>query len=214
MQVIVDLLYGAVIAGVVLLLVLSMKLRGEQTSVDAAQFRAAKIGTLSLVETLERDFTNIGSQRRDLTLTPEDSFVGWDTSGVPAYLVFMTQTDSQEVAQPVCYAWREMPGKTVELKRGTVPLIHLERRIGAGPTCTGGTLAGMNTNMLTRFEVHLLPDSSDAPITINLRGSNANVRRLLVRLRTVSPLGPGEAIEESRWERMFRPPNLWKPREI
>ena len=37
-----DFLYGAMIAGVVLLLVLSLKIRGEQTSIDAAKFRAAK----------------------------------------------------------------------------------------------------------------------------------------------------------------------------
>ena len=210
-----DFIYGAMIAGVVLLIVLSLKIRGEQTSIDAAQFRAAKIGTLSIVEAIERDFTNIGSQRPDLDLAPENSFVAWDTLGVPAYLVFWAQTDSLEGAKRVCYAWQEMPEKTVHLESGETPLIQVERKVDVGANCSGGELAGMSTNMITHFEIHLLPDDSLTVTTItNLNGPDADVKRVLVRLRAVSPFGPGDAVEETRWEKMFRPVNLWKRREV
>ena len=211
MQVASDFIYGAVIAGVILLVALSLKFRGDRTSIDATQFRAAKIGSLSIIEAIERDFTNIGSHNPDLdVLKVEDAFVGWDTLGVPAFLVFQARIDSLVTSQKtnVCYSWIEMPGKTVTLKSGTKPLLEVTRRVGVDNTCSGGVLAGMNTNMITRFEIHFL--TADSTAITELYGSDADVQQLVVRLRAISPVGPSDAIEEVRWEKIFRPVNLWK----
>ncbi len=214
MQVASDFIYGAIIAGVVLLMVFTLKLRGNETSIDATVFRAARIGSLSIIEAIERDFTNIGSHNPDLDVpVPIDSiFVNWDTLGVPAFLVFQARTDSLVTSQKtnVCYSWIEMPGKTVTLKSGPKPLLELKRKVGVDNNCNGGVLAGMNTNMITRFEIHFL--RADGLAITELYGADADVQQIVVRMRAVSPLGPGDVIEETWWEKVFRPVNLWKRR--
>ncbi len=207
MQVFSDYIFSVIIAGIVLLIVLSLKFRGEQTSIDATQYRAAKVGTLSLVEAINRDFNNIGSQylrNTHANLSPDTVLIAFDTLANPAHFAFWAQTDSVRWAQQVRYEWR-LTGKTVRLKNGTKPLLEVKRLVD-------GVLQGRSTNMITRFEVHLQQASSLA--FTNLRGANADTQQILVRLRAVSPLGVGDSVEETRWEKMFRPANLWKRRDV
>lgn len=210
MHVLSDYLLSVIIAFILLFVVLSLKFRGEQSSVEATQFRAAKIATLSFVRVLEQDFNNIGAQfmpTTHLTLKPEDALNVFDTLGVPAVFEFFAQTDSMQAAQLVRYEW-QTTGRTVELERGTVPLYEVKRYLGGA----GGTLDGMSYGIITSLQVHLL--RADSTGITNLKGPGADTQQILVRLWAISPLGPGETFEEVRWEQVFRPPNLWKRRDI
>jgi hypothetical protein len=210
MQVVSDYVLSAIIAGILLFVVLSLKFRGEQTSVEATQFRAAKIATLSFIRVLEQDFNNIGAQylpTTHLTLKPEDALNVFDTLSVPAVVEFFTQTDSMQAAQLVRYEWQPT-GQTVELARGIVPVYEVKRLLGGA----GGTLDGMSHGIITSLQVHLL--RADSTGITNLKGPGADTQQLLVRLQAISPLGVGETFEELRWEQVFRPPNLWKRRDI
>ena len=68
----------------------------------------------------------------------------------------------------------------------------------------------ISVHSIYRSEIHFL--GADSLAITELYGADADVQQIVVRMRAVSPLGPGDAIEETWWEKVFRPVNLWKRR--
>ena len=71
-----------------------------------------------------------------------------------------------------------------------------------------GVQDGQLTNMVTDVDIHLQRCNGGLPT--NYFGPGADVRQIVVRLKFVSPLGPADVIEETFWEKTFRPANLWR----
>ncbi len=197
---------AAVIAGLVLVTMYGVQIRGQQTSIDGVRYRAAKKNVLSLVEVFERDFNNLGSHMywnggaydgHDLdpveVLQP-----GWYdstdvASGYRTWLQFISQTDSLQSPNTIRYEWEPIDGETITLEDGTVRQLHEFRRYENGTLKTSSSL-------LTRFRITPLTDES-VPLMINLH----DARRFRVSASILSPLGKGDTVEETLFDATYRP---------
>lgn len=197
---------AAVIAGLVLLSMYRVQIRGQETAVDAVQYRASKKNVLSMVEMIERDFNDLGSYMRKnggtfegVALDPQDVLQpGWYDStsvagGYQVWLQFLSQIDSMQVPVTIRYEWEPVDGETVTLNNGTVRQIYEVRRYEDGTLTT-------NSRLFTAFNITPLTDES-LPIMINLH----DARRFTVQMRTLSPLGKAQTVEESMFDATYRP---------
>lgn len=199
---------AAVVAGLVLISMFNVQLRGQETSVDAVRYRAAKANMLSIVETLERDFNNLGAHMYwdaaaggydGQDLNPEDVLQpGWFdstavTGGYRTWLQFASQTDSLAGPVTIRYEWEPIDGETITLHDGAVRQIYEVRRYANGALTT-------SSRLFTGFTISPLTDES-VPIMINLH----EARRFRVQLRVLSPLGKSDTVEETSFDATYRP---------
>lgn len=185
------------VAGIVILALGVMAIRGQDGSIDAVRYRAAKNDQLSLVAIIDQDFRNIGSNLSPggvmYTLAPSDAITLWDPAA--GILEFRAQVDPAQAPATVRYEWEET-AETVTLDDGTVrPLLEVRRLVD-------GNISARSTGRVTEFFVELR-QSPTLPI-FNLE----DTREITVRIRSISPLGLGEAIEETRFEAVYRPVNM------
>lgn len=195
MQMILDLVVATVIAGTILLITLAVEFRGQQASVAATQYQAAKKGILSAVEWLEQDMNNLGSGFSPAT----DAIQHLDTTSSPREFSFYARTDSATAtAQLVTYEWEASESVVLENTSPPtqVPLYEFRRFID-------GALAGTTPATFTKFDIHLL-DRDSVSVTANLE----DTRQVFVELAAISPLTKGSFMEQTRWNAVFRPVNL------
>lgn len=198
---------AAVIAGLVLLSMASVQLRGQEASIDSAQYRASKARMLDVAEIMQRDFGNMGAHMYKLAGggfegrdTEPDTVVlsgegVWDApAGPTSHLEFWTQQDSMAPPVRVRYEWRAITGETVTLNDGTTRQLLRVQRFVDGDLTT-------ESELITRFEVDVLTDSL---VTIALHNLD-RIRVVEVAVSAVSPLGKGDYIEETLFEANYRP---------
>ena len=203
MQTLVDLAFGSLVAGVVLLLVLVLQFESSRNAIDATQFRTGKTGLLSFIEVVEQDFKNIGGQFREAPVVGEELALedaispGMpDTTGTTKAFEFRAQVDSTQRAALIRYEWTDS-GETVELEDGTATLYDVERLVD-------GVVTGTFRGLVTRMEVHLRRYEDNAAPIFN----PWDTRRVEVKIHAISPAGKGTLIEELRWEKHFHPVNM------
>jgi hypothetical protein len=201
---------AAVIAGIALFVLASIQERGQEAAVDAVQYAAAKEDLHNVVDMMERDLRNMGASMYfdaggcncwvGASLDPINVLEGtwYDSSAVTGgtwyRLKFYTQTDSLTPPDTVRYVWRPAPGAgTVTLRDGTVRTIQRLERY------QGGALTGWSDD-ITLLRVRLRQPETQ-PTLINL----SDARTIDVTLRTMSPLGMGDVIEETRFDATYRP---------
>ena len=207
-----ELIYAAVatlIAAFMLLSMFFVQRRGQDASVDAVQYRAARSSMLSLVYLMERDFKNFGSNMRwdaatssyvggrihPNTVNLNTSFDSTAVSGGMRYdLRFISQTDSTQPFANIHYLWEPIAGDSVTLADGTVRQLYELKRY------SDGTLT-YSDNLLTAFDVEMLSDTALLPVVIN----PVDIRLFKVSLRGVSPLGMAATIEETSFDATYRP---------
>jgi hypothetical protein len=236
MQELIGHIAAAVLGGLLLLLLATLLWRGEQTRISAAQYTTAKTGVLDFVRVLEEDLSNLGAGLPNAVLHDSSStddyrggfFVGngaaFDTASTPRVLRFCSWTDRAADIDPdstycntttaVEYRWQS--SGTAQVKDPgtntytTVPTYLVERFVG-------GTKTGESVDTVTEFRLDLF-DAGEAATSVL-----ENVRALRVSVRAVSPLGGGEGyvetddpdleyqLDQTRWSRTIRPPNLTRP---
>ncbi len=198
---------ASVIAGIAIFVLASVQERGQDAAVDAVQYASAKQDLHNVVDMLERDLRNMGaSMYFDATC---DCFVGasmaptsvlqpgWYDStavagGLRYTLRFMAQTDPNAAPEAVEYIW-EPTGQTVTLRNGTVRTVQsLERRIA-------GAVTGRSDD-ITLLRLRLREPEWE-PGMVNL----SDARVIDLTLRTISPLGMGDAVQETRFDATYRP---------
>lgn len=205
-----EMIYAAVasvIAGLILLTMFYVQRRGQEASVDAVQYRAAKMSMLSMVEIVERDFQNMGAHMYwngtnfvAVTMDPADVIENtwYDSSAVPGGMQytfqFLSQTDSLQPPGLIRYEWEPIDGESITLKDGTVRPLYEVRRYA------GGALS-YNDRLITEFDLDILPDTVHTPILTNLE----EARIFKIRVQGISPLGKGETVEETRFDATYRP---------
>lgn len=202
---------ATVIAGLVLLTMFRVQVRGQEASLDAIRYRSAKKSQLSMVEVIERDFNNIGSYMywnsatnsyTGTDLDPADVIrPGWHDStavqgGYRYWFQFLSQTDSLQAPSTIRYEWEPMAGGVATLTDGTQRQLYELRRTVNGALTTSSSL-------VTEFRVTPLPDAS-TPIMVNLH----DARVFRVRLHSISPLGKAETVEETLFDATYRPVGL------
>lgn len=197
MQFLFDHLASVVITGIILLAIIATQFRGQQASVDAVQFYDAKTRMLSLVQMVERDFTNIGSGVDSVKYAITDL----DTVSVPAEFTFLARTDSANfAAQTVTYQWEEEG--SVRLKdKSYVPTYTVRRLIN-------GVTSGISSGAITDFRIDLFTADS-----IVIGTNYASTRLVNVSMKSVSTIGTVQQAEQSHWNKSFRPVNMTRKPE-
>ena len=192
MQFLLDHIAAVLITSILLLVIMATQFAGQQTNIDATQYYDAKIRLLDLVQSVERDFTNIGSGLDSVKFAIQE----FDTVSVPARITFAARTDSTiPGSQLVTYQWEETG--SVRLKdQSTIPTYTVQRLID-------GAISGTSAGAITGFRVDLLRADSIS-ITTNFE----DMRLVNVIMSTASTLGTNEQVEQSRWRKQFRPMNM------
>ena len=191
MQLLLDHIASIGIAGLILLSLLVLHERGGDASIEATQFHTAKTRMLSLAEMVERDFTNIGSGVDSVQF----AITKLDTVSVPATFAFQARTDTADASpHAVVYEW-EADG-SVEIGDSTYSTYSVKRIIN-------GTTSGWSSGSITSFSIAMFGAAGNQ-ITTNY----ADTRIITVSVSAVSTVGVGEKIEQSDWDRTFRPMNL------
>jgi len=192
MQFLLDHIAATMIAGLLLLVILATQFAGQQTNIDATQYYDAKIRLLDLVQSVERDFTNIGSGIDSVKSAIQE----FDTLSVPAHISFAARTDSTIPDwQLVTYQWEETGSVTLK-DYSTIPTFTVQRLIN-------GAVSGTSTGAITGFRVDLLRADSIS-ITTNFE----DMRLVNVIMSTASTLGTNEQVEQCQWRKQFRPMNM------
>ncbi|MDX1419532.1 MAG: hypothetical protein R3181_06145 [Rubricoccaceae bacterium] len=231
---------AVVIGGLLLLVVATLLWRGQQTRISSVQYATAKDGTLDFVRFLEEDLSNLGAGVPNDVLTDsapngstgdayeggfyEVTGVAFDTSSATRVVRFCSWTDRATDIDPalnycdlssyVEYRWQQ--SGTVQVWDPATnayvpsPTYLVERYVG-------GTKQGESVDSITHLRFDLL-DTNEAST-----GTLADVRAIRVSVRAVSPLGGGEGyqvtddpdlryqVDQTRWTRTIRPPNLTRP---
>lgn len=202
----------SLVVGVVLFLMFSVQQRGQEASMDATQYRAAKQGMLNLVEMVEQDFKNVGSYMywdenasrfvAETSEPPNETAIRSDgvereevENGYHYTFEFHAQVDSTRPPAVVRYEWMPMD-RVVTLENGT------ERELYRVERYVDGDLSGTSENMVTSMDVELRPDTTGAANTIF---NPEDTRQIDVSITAVSPLGRGKFIEQSIFESAYRP---------
>jgi Tfp pilus assembly protein PilE len=191
MQLLLDHLASVAIAGLFLLAVLALQTRGNDASIEATQFNNTKTRMLSLAAMVERDFTNIGSGVDSVAY----AITSLDTTSATRRFVFLARTDTADAAaHTVTYEW-EAAG-SAQLTDTTLATYTVKRIIN-------GYTSGQSVDSVTSFGIKLF-NSSGIQITTNY----ADTRFVNVSVTAVSTLGVMSELEQSRWNKSFRPINL------
>jgi hypothetical protein len=194
---------AAMIGAIIILLLFTVKIRSQDASIEALQYRAARKAIMDMVQYVEQDLSNIGSQHpadptqpvyplipeqsitafMDTTIVNSDTTYGWQFRG---------QVERGAAPQLIRYEWTK--DGEVELQQGTVPTYTVERYVAS-------QLTASSVGIVTRFELEFHFDPLVSP-----GWTNAHETRFIdVHVSAVSPLGPGGMIEETHYRKRFRP---------
>ena len=192
MQLILDHITGVVTAAIVILAIAVTQFRSRDASYDATRYSAAKVRMLSVVEVMEQDIRNLGAG----VDTAAHAIQGFDTTGTTRYLEFLGQTSqADEAVHVIRYEWSETGSVTLD-DGSTIPTLTLERLID-------GTVSGTSVGTITELTVDPMTRDSIA-VTTNFRDTQI----VAIELAAISPLGKGRQVEQTRWQKVFRPVNL------
>jgi hypothetical protein len=197
MQFLLDHIAAVVISGIILLVIIATQYRGQQTNIDATQFYDSRIRLLDMVQSVERDFTNMGSGVDSV----QYAISSFDTLSSPATISFFARTDSTDFnPHTVTYQWESTDSLTLKDKT-KIPTYTVKRLID-------GNMSGQSVGAITGFRVDLLTRDSLA-VNANFK----DVRFVNVLLRVASTLGTNAQVEETNWRKQFRPMNMTREQE-
>lgn len=195
---------AAVIASFIALLLFAVQLRSQEATIDSSHYRAAKTSAIEFVRMIERDMKNLGAQHPSTAGTtspyplpgaaPFAIPAPPDSLSSPRTFEFYAQPNRGVAPSTIRYEWEQ--AGTVTLADGsTKPTYHLERYVD-------GNLEGRSLETITEFSIWLLEHDGNAITNVD------ETRQVFVEIRSVSPFGKGETVEETRWSSVFRPPAL------
>lgn len=233
MQELIGQIAATVIGGTIILILAVIAWRGQNHAISSTQYSAAKEGILDFAEVIEEDLSNMGAGVTNATLrnnqggfadasafslsstTNDFRFYSWAVRGDNDNHT----TDADAVV--VRYEWE--PTGTVQVFNPATQAFEpkttymIERAVDSGG---GFDDAGSSIDTLTEIEFAFLDDAGN-PVDVEANPAQMrDVRAVDVTLKAVSPLGGGTGyldpndpaqrgeIEETRWTRLIRPPNL------
>ena len=202
MQLLLDHLGATIIAGTVILMVVTMQLRAQQTALEEAAFFRGKARTMEFAKSLSREFPQIGQgisgggvlvgHRESNGRTTQ--FVYATTAGVQGGgSMNVTYTLVQDTTVQV-ETWDEQQQAHVS---EDITLYRLERTEGSG---TARTVM----SDIREWKVELL--DADGDVT----GVLADVRQLQVRVKCMFTFGAGDTqvVHQTVWGTTFQPTGL------
>ncbi len=199
MSVLFDHLTSVLVAGVIILLLVVVHMRSQQTSVERTMAYMGKKHLLELADLLERDLNNAG-----YGTTPGQAGITAHTTRTDGQtdLLSFWGSDASGTQREIRYVLAETGSVTIDDE--TMPLFELQRseKIAGVWTSMGGT-----TPTLTNFTVDLL-NANNIPTT-NL--SEARRFRIRVSKAVMPDVGPDEYLKGYRllhWGITLTPDNL------
>lgn len=194
MQFLIDHIASIVIGSILILIVAGLQLRTQNSSIDATQYGAAKTRLLDVAQMIERDFSNIGSGVPTAVIAT--AIQEFDTLSSTRVFEFLGRTSVAD-ASPHLIRYEWATTGTVKLNNdSTVTTYQITRLLD-------GAYSGQSMSSITGVRIDLMDADSAA-----VGATFSNTRLVSVDITTVSPLGVGDAIEQPRWRRIFRPVNL------
>lgn len=237
MQELIGQIAATIIAGTIILILAVVTWRGQHHSTSAVQYSAAKEGLLDFAEVMEEDLSNMGAGRTNATLDAPAGYGAFygstslNTTTSPYSFKFYSWTDRTTNIDPtkdydswVEYEWEQVGTAQVKDPTGayiTVPTYKIERTVQTDDgTTTSTTSSGESIDTLTEIEFKFFNDMGKERFPETTPAQMKDVHAVRVKLKGVSPLGGGEGyltnedaalkydVDQSRWSRMIRPPNL------
>ena len=202
MQAVFDHLTAIVISIVIFGVLVAMQVRVQESQIDATRHYANRTHLVSFIDFLERDLPNIGAG-----VDPADPMIlDYSWSGSNKFIEFQAIVDTAATAPVEQIKYELVPTQTVDVGiDGTIDMVQCYelRRFVYDPIAMLYELDGKSQELLTDFEIELL-DASGSPIGADLN----DTRMIQVRIGALSPLGPDQIIQRTRWQTLFLPINL------
>ena len=200
MQILLDHIAATILGITVVFILLQLQLDSHEANADALRYHANRVQTLSFLETLERDFQNIGAGVNAGGVM----IVGLTNDSPTSSFEFMAMTDTTAAATVQQIKYELVPTGTATIHSGSVsqskPTYEIRRLVRTG---SGYAVTGRSSNSILEFEVTLLSASGVAV------GSDFESARVVgVSLVSLSPMGHDGVTGESRWKSSFRPSSL------
>ena len=186
MKFIYDHLTASILSVVIFFILVTIQVRGGETSRDQTHYYSAKKHLLSVKEMIEHDFENIGAGvgRYDPVFLVKDD----------STFEFMAKMDPAD-EDPSKITYRRV-SKAVRVVDGEEqPLYQIERFVDDQP-------AGRGPATMREFVVELRDASRQQTAMFS------EVEAVYVRFVIAPPLGGTDALHEARYLHTFRPPNL------
>ncbi len=199
MHVIYDNLIAILAAGFLLTLLVQLSRDSNDARLDSTKYYANRVQTTALIETIQRDFRNLGAGI-DAANTMIVEFE-WDEDDVVKTFEFKASLDPDLPTQidQVRYELHELSSSQSNCDTG-VTCFEIRRYVKNGVVYD---LDGGSQASLTEFVLDL-KDGNGMPVGANLD----DTREIEVKLAALSPFGEDQLIKRTRWQSRFRPPNL------
>lgn len=199
MNVILDNLVATIIAGTILLILISVSHQRQMVAAEKVGYYAMRKQQLSFIDIMKRDMRN---------LTEAESAVQSPTDSTFSFLAYIDTTNT--TIGRITYKYRRVG------QRDTVDLHQVQRFV---QPAAGGTqeLVGMSMATLTGWEIE-----ARSPTNVAVTDP-ANARRIYVRFEAATPFYVNSeangikrrpAISQVRWEASFSPPLLQQSQSI
>ena len=207
MQVIFDNLIAVLISGFLLLMLVQLNRNGNQARVNTTRYYAGHVQATSFIETLQRDFRNIGSG-----VDAADAMINafqWDDDDTFIEFYATIQPDTIPTAPPapvelIRYEKVAVPDCQTRVSRyaqpDPIPCFRVDRSVWDG---TQFVKEGGSMDTLTEFKIEIR-DGNGA----NASGNPDDTREIVVRMAALSPLGEDGIIKRTRWQTRLQPTNL------
>ena len=211
MNVMIDNIAAVVIGAVILVTVFALSARTNDSAIEATQVDIAKTDLRSLVDAFEQDLNNMGSGMGRPNAIAAERVVTERLSagGTETVRFWALPSETATTPQLVTYRWTQSGtysffNETTQAQ-DTAPLFEVERETGSGASTQTGTFENVSDfGLVLRYDDlgHLTPSAYANTDSLTL------VRYVDVELAVVSPAGTDGLIQETRWEKRYRPINL------
>ncbi len=196
MHVLYDHILAVLIGGIILLVLVQLQQTGQQTQVEVTRYYANRKQMVTFIETLQRDFQNIGAG-----VNPSDQkIVSFSWNNTEKSIEFRARVDTTAGAPVELIKYQLLPVPTEESSCEEVECYEVQRFVHDGIAYQAD---GKSMNTLTDFEIELRTWNG-TPVGANLD----DTREILVRVAALSPLGEEGVIKRSRWQTQLRPISL------
>ncbi len=197
MHLLLDHLLAIFIAGFIFLLLVQLQRTGQEIQVDTTRHYAKRTQMVTFIETVQRDFQNVGAG-----VDPSNQMIvsySWNTTEKSIEFLARVDTTAGAPVELIKYQRLSVPTEQSHCEE-EVPCYEVQRFVHNG---TAYQPDGKSMNTLTDFEIELRTWTG-TPVGANLD----ETRQIVVRVATLSPMGPEEVVKQSRWQTLFRPMNL------
>lgn len=195
-----DQISATMVHGSVVLIILATLALSRDANVDSLRAYAGRVHMMDLVEVIDRDLRNVGTNVAD----GDAALVSYQWDDEVRTFTFAGVADTT-TANPVQIRYSLVEADSIESDASGemrwVTLYELERSINSG---SGFELTGGSLPVITDMSI-VLRDDNENVLTCGLNAT----RSIEVGISMISSLGENSAVKRVNWQSRFEPLNLW-----